>query len=269
MKIIRTPWKDFFIDLVSKSRNSIKIASPFVKSNMCDLLINTKSKNTKIELITSFKLINLYSGSIDLEGLENIVDSRGVVKNFPPLHAKIYLFDNTKAIITSSNLTDGGLLNNFEYGIYLTEKELIHEIVSDFEYISKSEKTGLIGKEEISTVKQILKNLPKRETLKLPKTSNEKKELIEDTIGITKESLNSIVSSLKGWKAEIFKCLNEIQSQVFTLNDVYRFEERLKKIYPENRNIKDKIRQQLQYLRDLGLIEFLGHGKYRKLWILT
>jgi type II restriction enzyme len=36
--------------------------------------------------------------------------------------------------------------------------------------------------------------------------------------------------------------------------------------HPDNRNIKDKIRQQLQYLRDLGLIEFKERGVYRKLW---
>ena len=32
-----------------------------------------------------------------------------------------------------------------------------------------------------------------------------------------------------------------------------------------NRNIQPKIRQQLQVLRDLGLLEFLGVGEYRLL----
>jgi type II restriction enzyme len=40
----------------------------------------------------------------------------------------------------------------------------------------------------------------------------------------------------------------------------------LKAIYPTNQHITDKIRQQLQFLRDLGLVEFLGDGKYKKLW---
>jgi hypothetical protein len=39
----------------------------------------------------------------------------------------------------------------------------------------------------------------------------------------------------------------------------------LKKKFPYNENIKAKIRQQLQYLRDDGLIEFIGDGKYRKI----
>jgi len=33
--------------------------------------------------------------------------------------------------------------------------------------------------------------------------------------------------------------------------------------HPENHNVKAKIRQQLQYLRDKGVIEFLGRGHYR------
>jgi type II restriction enzyme len=38
----------------------------------------------------------------------------------------------------------------------------------------------------------------------------------------------------------------------------------LQKLHPANRHVRDKIRQQLQVLRDLGLIEFLGRGGYRQ-----
>ena len=71
---------------------------------------------------------------------------------------------------------------------------------------------------------------------------------------------------MTGWKLEVFKCLNLIQSLTFSINDIYRFEEHLRKIYPTNQHITDKIRQQLQFLRDIGLIEFLGESKYKKLW---
>ena len=43
------------------------------------------------------------------------------------------------------------------------------------------------------------------------------------------------------------------------------FEHVLKTKFPRNRFIKDKIRQQLQVLRDRGLLEFSGKGRYRKL----
>ncbi|MDX1786848.1 MAG: hypothetical protein R3205_01985 [Psychrobacter sp.] len=52
----------------------------------------------------------------------------------------------------------------------------------------------------------------------------------------------------------------------FSLNQVYAFADLLKLKHPENNHIKDKIRQQLQVLRDKGIIEFTGRGQYRKLY---
>ena len=49
----------------------------------------------------------------------------------------------------------------------------------------------------------------------------------------------------------------------FTLEDVYAFERRLEAAYPDNRNVRPKIRQQLQVLRDAGFLTFEGRGRYR------
>jgi hypothetical protein len=35
------------------------------------------------------------------------------------------------------------------------------------------------------------------------------------------------------------------------------------KLHPNNTHVRDKIRQQLQVLRDLNLLDFLGSGSYR------
>lgn len=48
----------------------------------------------------------------------------------------------------------------------------------------------------------------------------------------------------------------------FTLANIYAFENELSAKHPDNQNVRAKIRQQLQVLRDLGLIEFLGSGEY-------
>ena len=69
----------------------------------------------------------------------------------------------------------------------------------------------------------------------------------------------------RGWILDILKCVEEIKKQSFTLEELYAFENRLKVKYPNNNHIKDKIRQQLQFLRDKGLIEFNGRGNYKKI----
>lgn len=52
-------------------------------------------------------------------------------------------------------------------------------------------------------------------------------------------------------------------SDVVTLEEVYGFEARLGALYPGNSHIRLKIRQQMQVLRDAGLVAFLGGGRYR------
>ncbi len=49
----------------------------------------------------------------------------------------------------------------------------------------------------------------------------------------------------------------------FTLADVYAHAGSLAKLHPQNPHVRPKIRQQLQVLRDLGLLQFLGNGEYR------
>jgi len=68
---------------------------------------------------------------------------------------------------------------------------------------------------------------------------------------------------LKGWILDVINCIDSLNKKDFTLQDMYIFEEDLKIIHPENKHIKDKIRQQLQFLRDKNYIDFIGPGKYR------
>jgi len=69
--------------------------------------------------------------------------------------------------------------------------------------------------------------------------------------------------SAKGWLLDIMRCIEKLGRYEFTLNDVYAFEDELCKFHPENKHIKDKIRQQLQFLRDKGYLEFIERGIYR------
>jgi type II restriction enzyme len=67
----------------------------------------------------------------------------------------------------------------------------------------------------------------------------------------------------KGWILDIMNCIDTLNKKEFTLTDMYTFEDDLRVIHPENKNIKPKIRQQLQFLRDKGYLEFVGEGLYR------
>lgn len=69
----------------------------------------------------------------------------------------------------------------------------------------------------------------------------------------------------RSWIVDILYCINKIPKTIFSLEDVYQFESWLASQYPANHNIRPKVRQQLQILRDNNIIEFLGNRLYKKL----
>lgn len=69
--------------------------------------------------------------------------------------------------------------------------------------------------------------------------------------------------SARGWLLEVMNCVEQIGRSEFDIGDVYSFVSHLSRIYPENSNVRPKIRQQLQLLRDNGYLDFIGRGRYR------
>ena len=67
----------------------------------------------------------------------------------------------------------------------------------------------------------------------------------------------------RGWTLDVLQVVQSLNKREFSLLDVYAHAEALAKLHPANRHVRDKIRQQLQELRDLELVEFLGRGEYR------
>lgn len=68
----------------------------------------------------------------------------------------------------------------------------------------------------------------------------------------------------KRWLIEVMNCVERLHSYDFDLHEIYQYEGSLRKIFPHNRHIREKIRQQLQVLRDRGYLDFVGRGRYRR-----
>jgi len=61
----------------------------------------------------------------------------------------------------------------------------------------------------------------------------------------------------------VLNVVRALGKQEFLLPEVYAHADQLQRLHPQNRNVLAKIRQQLQRLRDMGFVEFLGGGRYR------
>lgn len=76
--------------------------------------------------------------------------------------------------------------------------------------------------------------------------------------------LREAKSEQKGWLLDIMMCIDKIGNQ-FNLKELYAFVPYLKTKHPDNNFIEDKIRQQLQVLRDKGFLKFTNRGNYEVL----
>lgn len=79
------------------------------------------------------------------------------------------------------------------------------------------------------------------------------------TLFLKDASLNA-----RGWLLAVMKAVEAIGKPEFTLDEVYAHEAALATLYPGNNNVRPKIRQQLQVLRDRGWLAFNGRGTYRR-----
>jgi type II restriction enzyme len=67
----------------------------------------------------------------------------------------------------------------------------------------------------------------------------------------------------RGWVVDVLRCAQSLDMRRFTLREMYdQFEHELSELHPRNKHVRPKIRQQLQILRDKGIIRFVGEGIY-------
>jgi type II restriction enzyme len=97
--------------------------------------------------------------------------------------------------------------------------------------------------------------------------------LIQNGIPVLKENSRAVFAATerlgkhsiksRSWSRALLNCLHRLPTPRFTLEQAYRFEREFSSQYPHNKNVRPKIRQQLQVLRDTGLVIFEGGGTYR------
>jgi type II restriction enzyme len=76
------------------------------------------------------------------------------------------------------------------------------------------------------------------------------------------KQLAEIPPTLRGWTLDVLTTIRKLGKLRFSLQELYELEPYLQSIHPLNRNVRPKIRQQLQVLRNLGLVEFTNPGHY-------
>ena len=75
--------------------------------------------------------------------------------------------------------------------------------------------------------------------------------------------LKDISVTQRGWTLDVLNAIRCLNKTEFSTADAYAFTRDLEKLHPDNRHVKDKIRQQLQVLRDAGLLLHIDRNCWR------
>ena len=140
VELLRSPWKSHLSDLLSIPQEFLLFASPFITLPVAQwigeyLARNTAIQQVRILCLTNLRVQSVLAGSLELEGLAQLGRAfpNFATIHLPGLHAKVYIADRKSAIVTSGNLTHGGLKGNCEYGVAIRIPKLVGEIRQDFE----------------------------------------------------------------------------------------------------------------------------------------
>ena len=126
--------------MLEEVTDDLLLVAPYIRSatidQLLDLLHRRRAQATiKVGLITSLRVDSIIGGTLDVDALVRLGDHlpQFTLTHLPSLHAKVYVADSRAAVVTSGNLTEGGLRGNIEYGVHFTEQDVVREIRRDFE----------------------------------------------------------------------------------------------------------------------------------------
>jgi len=135
MKVVFNPWGDLLLSLLKDSNNSALLVCPFVRSSAIDKLAPVlKGKSGfQLRVLTSLRSHDLITGISEPGALMALLSLQTAdfdceIRAVRNLHAKVYLFDDRLGVVSSANLTSGGLGGNIEVGVLLEASRLVAEL---------------------------------------------------------------------------------------------------------------------------------------------
>lgn len=185
----------------------------------------------------------------------------------PMYHPKLYLMANSEqitAVVGSSNLTRGGLKDNVEVNTVIladANDETISDVYAVYNKL-KFEQPRVQPDGEFVRLYEALHVNARRKTkaaLSDVETRQLKRQLATKIESLRRPTPTA--ADLFGWQRLVFERLPD---GAFRPSDLYGFERDFQRYYPDNKNIRPKIRQILQQLRGLGLLRHVATNVWEK-----
>ncbi|TKJ36791.1 MAG: hypothetical protein CEE38_10850 [Planctomycetes bacterium B3_Pla] len=137
LTVLSRDWKCELAALVKSAQTQIIISSPYLTSQGSAFILANLRKRVapkiKLRVLTDLSPTNVCQGATDPAAIRTLWHAVAdfTLLHLPRLHAKVYVGDFRCAIVTSANLTAGGLGRNYEYGIRVSEHRFVKDIADD------------------------------------------------------------------------------------------------------------------------------------------
>lgn len=260
--LVGTPTEEWLRESLSACRECFLAASPYIGEAFRQLVSGLDQRVERV-LVTRADVRAFALGASNPITLQRLAERGFSIRTLSRLHAKVYVIDGRRALITSANATLGGLRLNAEFGVAIydppTVAEISRQVLSGF---GRGE-PSLVGTTELAALARISARV--KPSLPTGATRLEESAPVEDAVQLVVPNTEELLADLSGWRRLVMEVVIGSLEEEFTLEQVYAAcETSVRERYPDNPTWKATLRRVLQELRDLGFIEFQGEGQYRK-----
>ena len=156
--LVKSPFDLTFKKFAEDIVTDCFICSPYITFNPVKMLLNeikkkTAQNNIKVNILTDISLRALVQGATEVSALIHLLENHNnvCITHLPKIHAKVYIANQSSAIIASANFTHGGGNVNFEYGVKISDSVIVQKIQSD---MNEYKKSGVaITKDELEVIR--------------------------------------------------------------------------------------------------------------------
>ena len=263
-EVVTTPTEHWLKDNLKACRKRFLVSSPYVNDGLV-VLSRGIPASVKTVLLTRVDMRDFARGSSSIDSLCALAAGGTRVLGLHDLHAKVYVIDTSVALVTSANATRPGLTHNWECGVAVRDPTLVRQVASallaGFGSPHPPQPFKLVElnawRQPVASLRKAMPKMPRFNIPEAPEGQYAEPFEVEDA--------KEILSAFAGWKRLTLEAIFDQPRDEFSLEDMYATAVPLaRRRYPTNTFPQDKVRQQLQILRDLGLVEFMERGRYRR-----
>lgn len=127
-------WPAHFSLRAKERHGTLKVVCPFIKQRAVKWLVE-KGHRPVIRIITRFNLSDFAARVSDVGALRWLLEQGASIRGVKGLHAKMYLFGERHAIVTSANLTEAALFRNHEFGFVSQDADVARRCHAYFDVL--------------------------------------------------------------------------------------------------------------------------------------